>query len=333
VNAGAKRYWSTLSVLLVLAASGCRGRSGDGVGAGSGVAQTQVERGPVRLSVVVEPSPARLSDLPKLTLTIDYQQGVTVRKPAFGTALGDFLIRDFREPLPRVKGDREILQQIYTLEPLATGKIPIAPIAVTFTDNRPGGDGQEHAVETEALSVEIASVIAGEVPALDSLRGPAEPVELPQPAGSMRWWGLAVPVVLAGLGLAWWWRRRRRQAAAAQVALSPRELAYLELQRLLEEGLAERDVKLFYVELTGIVRRYIERTTGVRAPEQTTQEFLCEIGRAKVFAGEEGRRLREFLEAADLVKFAAHQPRREDIEESFRRAQVFVGFDPLEKAA
>ena len=35
---------------------------------------------------------------------------------------------------------------------------------------------------------------------------------------------------------------------------------------------------LYYMELTAVVRRYIERTTGVRAPEQTTEEFLHEVG-------------------------------------------------------
>ena len=69
----------------------------------------------MRLSVEVEPAAARLSDEPKLTLEIEYPQGVKVRKPEFGSALGDFVIRDFREPLPRVHGDRQTLQQIYTL--------------------------------------------------------------------------------------------------------------------------------------------------------------------------------------------------------------------------
>jgi hypothetical protein len=35
-------------------------------------------------------------------------------------------------------------------------------------------------------------------------------------------------------------------------------------------------------------------------------------------------RLRDFLEAADLVKFAAFQPRSDDIGESVRRARLFV---------
>ena len=67
---------------------------------------------------------ARLSDEPTLTLEIDYSARESPSsKPEFGSALGEFVIRDFREPLPRVEGDRQVLQQIYTLEPTRAGKI------------------------------------------------------------------------------------------------------------------------------------------------------------------------------------------------------------------
>jgi len=295
-------------------------------------ARSEVERGPVRLSVSVEPSPARLSDEPKLTIQIDYAQGVTVRKPEFGSALGDFTLRDFREPLPRVEGDRQILQQIYTLEPTRTGKIAVDPITVHFTDNRPDGNGKENNLQSEPIVVEVAAVVAADAPSLDQLRGPAEPLPLPQPSAIGSWWVAAIGIAAIVAAIALWWRRRRKVEPTAP-SLTPTELAYLELQRLLEDRQAQEDVRVFYVELTAIVRRYIERTTGIHAPEQTTQEFLREISRRPDFPGDEAGRLKSFLESADLVKFAAHRPRKEDIEESFRRAKLFVGCDAGEGVA
>ena len=138
------------------------------------------------------------------------------------------------------------------------------------------------------------------------------------------WWLIPVAVVGGMGGLIFWWRCHRLREVLVK-PLSPRELAYQELQQLIDNGLAESDVKLFYVHLTGIVRRYIERSSGVRAPEQTTEEFLHEIGASKVFTRDERRRLQGFLEAADLVKYAAHEPGKTDIEEAFGRAQVFMG--------
>ena len=225
-----------------------------------------------------QPAKAQLSDEPVLTLTIDYEEGVTVQKPPFGGSLGGFIIRDFREPPPKINDGREVIQQIYTLEPTETGKLLIDPISVTFTDNRPNGDGRTHTIETESLTVEITSIVGDKAPSLGELRPSAEPIELP--SSTSPWlWGLAVAGV-AALAIAWWLiRRRRREKAVAAAILTPEELAIRELDALERSGLAERDIKLFYVELTGIVRRYIEQTTGIRAPEQTTEEFLREISR------------------------------------------------------
>ena len=296
------------------------------------VARSEVELGPVQVTVEVEPAKARLSDEPTLTLTIRFEDGVDVVKPPFGESLGEFLIRDFREPLPGVEDEWRILQQIYTLEPTRTGELSIWPISVTFTDNRIDGDGREHTIQTEGLSVKIASVVGDEVPSLDDLKPMAEPVELPTTGRTILWAAALILLVAAGGGL-FAWRRLRRQAAEAVVPLSPRELAWLEFERLIQRNLAQEDVKLFYVELTGVVRRYIERTTGVQAPEQTTEEFLSQISRDTTFADDESRLLKDFLESADLIKFAAHQPRAEDIEEAFDRAKVFVGIKPAEVAA
>jgi hypothetical protein len=297
------------------------------------VARSEVERGPVKLSVTVDPSPARLSDEPTLTLEIEYAAGITVRKPEFGTALNDFVIRDFREPLPRVTDDRQVLQQVYTLEPTRAGKIVIDPVSITFTDQRDEGDGKEHTLQTEPITVEVAAAVAKDAPSLAELHAPADPLPLPESSAAGWWWIVVLAIAVLVATGAVWWRLRRRKTVAAGIALTPTELAYLELQRLLENRAARDDVKLFYVELTAIVRRYIERTTGIHAPEQTTQEFLHEISRQPVFPAEESRRLTSFLEAADLVKFAAHQPRKEDVEESFRRAKVFVGCAAGEEVA
>ncbi len=333
-----KRGHGTRLLILAIGAAlllGCRAKSDDvaeGPAEDDGkVARSEVERGPVRVTVEVEPAKARLSDEPTLTLTIDYERGVSVQKPPFGESLGDFLIRDYHEPLPQVTGSRETLRQIYTLEPTRTGELPVYPISVTFTDDRSDGDGKQHTVETEGLTVEIASVVGAELPSLEELRPPAGPVELPTSGRfGVLWLLAAVPVAVAAAA-AWWWKRRRR--AVEVKPPSPRELAYLELAQLIEAGLAEQDVKQYYVELTGVVRRYIERTTGIHAPEQTTEEFLWEIGRKDTFPEVEGQRLKDFLESADLVKFAAHEPRKQEIEESFQRAKVFIGLETVEAAA
>ena len=79
--------------------------------------------------------------------------------------------------------------------------------------------------------------------------------------------------------------------------MSPIERAWAELDRLLKKGLPGRGRYTdFYVELTMVVRRYIQRKYGISAPHMTTEEFLR--------TAKPSDELRQFLESADLVKFA-----------------------------
>src|SRR5262249_55759295 len=122
------------------------------------------ELGPVKAWVELEPGAPRLSDLPKLTLVIDAAEGVAVDKPPFGDAFSGLAIPDFRDALPETKDGRRILKQEYTLEPSASGHHVILPIPIHFKDGRPDGDSQEHVLETEALAIDVTSVVGTELP-------------------------------------------------------------------------------------------------------------------------------------------------------------------------
>ncbi len=286
-------------------------------------ARTKVERGPVVVTVEVSPEPARLSDEPVLTLTIDYEQGVEVKLPPFGESIGDFIIRDFREPLPVTRDQRQVVRQIYTLEPTTTGALQIDPMTVAFIDSRPTGDHESHTVETESLTLHVLSVVASDAPSLADLEGFAAPVDLPPSRAWVAWTIGASVVLFSAVALAAWFLARRK-IATIEEQLTPRELASRELDRLWRDATNREDVKVFYVRLTAIVRNYIEGTTGVHAPEQTTEEFLREIGAGERFSHEERQRLKDFLESADLVKFAQFRPQSSDVDESYHRARRFV---------
>ena len=116
-----------------------------------------------------------------------------------------------------------------------------------------------------------------------------------------------------------------RKITPVEPQLTPRELASRELEKLWRDEATREDVKIFYVRLTAIVRKYIEGTTGVHAPEQTTEEFLREIGAGARFSPEERQRLKDFLESADLVKFARFLPQSTEVQEAYERARRFVG--------
>jgi hypothetical protein len=156
----------------------------------------------------------------------------------------------------------------------------------------------------------------------------ADPVLLPAPERLLWMWALVAAVVLAAGVATERWIRGRKKAIAADPVRTPEEIAYAEMEALLKAKLPEQGLIVdFYVRLTGIVRRYIERTTGIHAPEQTTEEFLRAMHGDARFDSTKTAQLKRFLEASDLVKYAAQRPEAKDVEDAFKRAQEFVGLN------
>ena len=85
------------------------------------------ESGPVAISLECRPARPRLSDEITLTLIIDHDAGIRVRRPNMEDALAAFVLRDFRERLPRGNGPRQVLRQTFMIEPRTAGSFEIAP--------------------------------------------------------------------------------------------------------------------------------------------------------------------------------------------------------------
>ena len=83
-------------------------------------------------------------------------------------------------------------------------------------------------------------------------------------------------------------------------------------------------VDAFYVELSSIVRRYLEDRFDLRAPELTTEEFLESVQQSPDLTRAHQSLLRDFLRQADLVKFAGVKPAAEDVERSIESANRFL---------
>lgn len=110
--------------------------------------------------------------------------------------------------------------------------------------------------------------------------------------------------------------------------MSPIERALYELEELLRKGLPGRGFyKDFYVELTMVVRRYIERRHAVRAPNLTTEEFLRAAQANPAFTPEAIAELKHFLESADMVKFAGVEATPEMADSATGRARDYLRAD------
>ncbi|MDB5387195.1 MAG: hypothetical protein JWM11_2841 [Planctomycetaceae bacterium] len=287
------------------------------------------EKGPVKLAVRIRPREPRLSDLVEMEVEVTAPPDVEIKPPAFGQAVGDFLVRDYSEvskaKQPPASDGTSIRRFRYQLEPVQAGRHLIRSVGIEFLDHRPESEtkGKPVLIESEPLEVLVTSELGDQVPNLADL----EPMLPPRPlAGSFQWaWFLGAAGVVAAVVLAIWQRRRRKIRVQEPRRQTPEEIAHAALATLLSENLPAQGLfKEFYLRLTGIVRYYIEGTTGLRAPEQTTEEFLRAIRSRDVFPVERSVRLIEFLEAADMVKYAGQQPGEDQIQVSIARAREFV---------
>jgi hypothetical protein len=103
----------------------------------------------------------------------------------------------------------------------------------------------------------------------------------------------------------------------------PRQEALAALDHLASENLpAKGQIEPFYVRLTGIVRHYMEEAHGIRAPEQTTQEFLRQS--LDLLNTDMRDHLKEFLISADLVKFARLRPGTTETESALTSARTVI---------
>jgi hypothetical protein len=327
--------WSWVAILLVIVVAGCQSDGGDKVRVERPVAESIVrnsEKGPVELHVRLWPKVPRLSDLVELEIEVGAEADVVVRPPAFGDAVGDFLVRDYSERTPKKGAERSKPNRrlfYYQLEPVFTGVHLIRSIAIEFVDNRENSEkkGESAWIESDPIEVKITSELGDQVPSLSNLEPMVSPIAIRDLTG---WWWLVGVLLIATVGAAYFLRSRTKVRAANVYQPTPEEIAHSQLASLLAEDLPSQGMfKDFYLRLTGIVRHYIEGITSLRAPEQTTEEFLREMGQKEVFSREQSKGLKEFLEAADMVKYAAQRPDASQVESSIHRAKEFIDMKPL----
>jgi len=126
------------------------------------------------------------------------------------------------------------------------------------------------------------------------------------------WWLIAGLLLLA-VGL-YFLLRKKVEKLVRKPAIPPFIIAMDSLKALDKKELIKAEqLKPFYVELTDIIRRYIEADLAIPALESTTDELLTAITDFNMASklnidNETLSKLSHLLKEADLVKFAKYKP-------------------------
>ena len=299
--------------------------SGPGEEEETGIHET-VDRGPATLFLDINRKEITVAERLNLKITMVVDEDYEVKLPGFGEKLEQFGIVDYRTTQPKLTEDnRKEISRSYVLEPFLSGEYIIPSMEVTFW--KEGGEETEaHKIETPEVTVAVKSILPEDMQEV-KLNDIKPPVPFPRSYALWIWLGIGLAVV-AAIVVAVITIQRRRRGRGEEVwsqRVPAHELAYEELRRLVAEDLVKKgEIKVFYQRLSRVIRRYIENRFGLRAPEQTTEEFLTGLEAAQEFPGTYKPLLKTFLNHCDLVKFAEYQPRAEDIQKTFDSCMAFI---------
>lgn len=220
-------------------------------------------------------------------------------------------------------GGRAMSARRVVLTAFELGTLELPPLIARIVS----AEGDTTRVASDRWRVEVVSVGLDEEGGIREIRGPRS---MPVGLGAFLPW-LVVALALGALG--WWWLRRggavaEESAAATHLERPPDEVALEALGALEAADLPGRgELKRFHVEVSDIVRSYLERRLGVPALESTTGELLAMLTTARVgpeVPREVRRDLRLLLERCDLVKFAKFEPSADESRELVPLARSIV---------
>jgi hypothetical protein len=283
----------------------------------------QLASGTVRVTLTVEPAAVRLDRDMAATLRVESPSATRVEWPALTDRFQGFALSGVYDVEPETRDGATVRERRLRLTPLVAAEYRLAPMAIRVTD---ASCSPPVAGWVATKAVVFAKEALVEDPGA-AIKSDPKPVWIAPGFRTVLKW-IALAVLAAAAGFALWKIARRVRRQVQLMRMSPRERAFHELSELLARDLVARNqVKEFYVELTMIVRRYIERAHSVRAPEQTTEEFLAAASGNPAFDPEALRRLRAFLQSADLVKFAAFQPPPGATDQATATAREYISAD------
>ena len=273
----------------------------------------------VSVDARVDRTEITIGDRVNLEVVVTADTTLDVVLPQAEELLGIFEVKDYARLDPIIDDSgRRVSRFWYNLTTWTTGRWVVPPLRVAFTDSA----GRSGSASSDSIFISVRSLLGEAGADTIDIRDIKPPYHVP--LSRAVYYYLAGATLLAALVLWFVLRRRRVQERAVEDTRPPGERAFDELTELKNSGcLPEKRWREWYFALTEIFRRYLDGRYGVETLEATTTEVKVILPNLPL-----GERQREetvdFLELADLVKFARLAPPPERPPDDFDWVWRFV---------
>jgi hypothetical protein len=279
-------------------------------------------QGSIEARVSADVSEMLIGDQANLTISVSHTPNIEVQWPLWADSLAGFEVVS-RTEVESTPSDNRILEyKQITLTTFDSGFYRIPALSIPYSEE--GSTDLKRAL-TQPVSIRVLPIVVDTTQDIKAIKGIiGEP---------LTFWDvfpyILLGLLLVGAGVAIWYYTRKKEGEPEVVAkpkpkipaheIAMRKLAGLEAQRLWQKG----DIKAYYIELTDILREYMEGRFSIAALESTTDEIVRDMESLNL-KSIQIRTIRELLEMADLAKFAKYKPDQGDNLQSMDVVRTFV---------
>jgi hypothetical protein len=246
-----------------------------------------------------------VGDYINLTVKVTYGEGITVSNPLIKDIFKDIEIIKVEEPLLLEEDDSQVVIFRYIVSVYDSTDIFIPGIPVGY---KTGGDNNLQTLNTNPINFTVHTV---SVQLNEEIKDVKEPIKIPLHWKTIMLY-LLIALAVAALAYFIYRRYKKKHEGDELKEISPGIPSFVtalnNLHQLEEEKLWQKGkVKEYHSRITGIIRRYFEDRFYLPALELTTSEAMERL-RDRFDTTEILQTTEEFLNNADLVKFAKYNP-------------------------
>jgi len=254
-------------------------------------------------SAAVDRTSIQIGDKITYTIIVRAKKNIEVEFPQIlPENLSGFAIKDFGSSTKGLFGEKTF-KQWYLLDTYVSGE-HVIPAAVVKYRTKGQTDWQELSVNEVKLEVKSVLDNAPNKSGIRDIRGPKSF------SGRIWLYCLIVLIILLIIGGIFSFILLKRKNEESKAPPTPAHIIAYEALAALEKKdyIRQGQIKAYYIELSDIVRRYLENKFNIRAPQMSTEEFLLKVKEDSSLSIEHKGLLRDFLTNCDLVKFAKYEP-------------------------